>query len=58
MPISTARSLPTRPLANRWQGGYGLGLDLVTSYDQVLRLEGTLNALGEAGFYLHFTQPF
>ncbi len=46
------------PLANRWQGGYGLGLDLVTSYDQVLRLEGTLNALGEAGFYLHFTQPF
>jgi outer membrane protein assembly factor BamA len=45
-------------LANRWLSGYGLGLDLVTSYDQVLRGEYTLNALGEHGFYLHFSQPF
>lgn len=45
-------------LANRWQQGYGLGLDIVTSYDQVLRLEGTVNGLSETGFYLHFTQPF
>ena len=45
-------------LANQWMSGYGLGLDLVTSYDQVLRGEYTLNALGEHGFFLHFTQPF
>lgn len=48
----------TNPMANQWQQGYGLGLDLVTSYDQVLRMEYSLNGLGETGFYLHFTQPF
>lgn len=46
------------PLANHWQHSYGLGLDLVTSYDQVLRLEGAVNGMQETGFYLHFTQPF
>lgn len=46
------------PLANHWQQSYGLGLDLVTSYDQVLRLEAAVNGLRETGFYLHFTQPF
>lgn len=45
-------------LAGQWMSGYGAGLDLVTSYDQVLRTEYTLNALGESGFFLHFTQPF
>ena len=45
-------------LANQWLSGYGAGLDLVTSYDQVVRGEYTLNALGEHGFFLHFTQPF
>ena len=45
-------------LADRWMSGYGIGLDLVSSYDQVVRGEYTLNALGEHGFYLHFTQPF
>ena len=46
------------PLANSWQQSYGLGLDIVTSYDQVLRLEYAVNGLSETGFYLHFTQPF
>jgi outer membrane protein assembly factor BamA len=45
-------------LANRWINGSGVGLDLVTSYDQVVRGEYTFNALGEHGFFLHFTQPF
>jgi outer membrane protein assembly factor BamA len=45
-------------LANRWTSGYGIGLDLVSSYDQVVRAEYTLNDLGEHGFFLHFTQPF
>lgn len=45
-------------LANAWQHSYGLGLDLVTSYDQVLRIEWAVNRLAETGFYLHFTQPF
>lgn len=45
-------------LANRWMNGHGIGLDLVTSYDQVIRGEYSFNALGEHGFFLHFTQPF
>jgi len=45
-------------LAGQWMSGYGAGLDLVTSYDQVLRTEYTFNALGEHGFFLHFSQPF
>lgn len=46
------------PLADQWQHSYGLGLDLVTSYDQVLRVEWAMNRLAETGIYLHFTQPF
>ena len=44
-------------LADRWLHGYGIGLDLVTYYDLVIRLESTWNHLGEQGFYLHFKQP-
>lgn len=46
------------PLANDLLNGHGLGLDLVTSYDQIVRAEYSLNGLGEHGFFLHFTQPF
>ncbi len=45
-------------LANEWISGFGAGLDLVTSYDQVMRAEYSFNGLGEHGFFLHFTQPF
>lgn len=45
-------------LAGQWMSGYGAGIDLVSSYDQVIRMEYTLNALGERGFFLHFSQPF
>lgn len=45
-------------LANTWTNGNGIGIDLVTSYDQVIRGEYTMNNLGESGFFLHFTQPF
>jgi outer membrane protein assembly factor BamA len=46
------------PLAGQWLRGHGLGLDLVSSYDQIIRGEYTLNGVGEHGFFLHFTQPF
>ncbi len=32
----------------------GLGLDFVTYYDKVLRIEYTVNKQGESGFYIHF----
>jgi outer membrane protein assembly factor BamA len=53
-----SRYADVNPLANRWLAGYGLGLDLVSSYDQVLRVEYSFNDLGEHGFFLHFSQPF
>lgn len=45
------------PLANSWQYGYGLGLDLVTYYDIVIRFEGSINKQGRPAFYIHFTNP-
>jgi len=45
------------PLNNSWQFGYGAGIDFVTYYDLVFRLEYSLNKLGESGIFLHFTSP-
>jgi len=53
-----SRYAQQNPLANTWLNGEGIGLDLVTSYDQVVRGEYSLNGRGEHGFFLHFTQPF
>jgi len=44
-------------LANDWQFSTGVGLDFVTYYDLVFRLEFSRNKLGESGFFLHFTAP-
>lgn len=35
--------------------GYGLGLDLVTYYDIVIRLEFSINNRGDKGVFIHFT---
>ncbi len=45
------------PLANTLQYGYGIGLDLVTYYDMVIRFEGSINRQGIPGFYIHFKNP-
>lgn len=47
----------TNPLANRWLGGTGMGLDFVTYYDKVFRVELSLNSIGEAGFFFHMLAP-
>ena len=47
------KAVPAR-LNNRLLYSAGLGLDFVTYYDKVLRIEYTVNHLGEAGIYLHF----
>ncbi len=44
-------------LSNRWLTSGGLGLDLVTYYDKVLRIEFTLNDQREAGVFVHFVAP-
>ena len=45
------------PLSNETLYSTGIGLDFVTYYDKVLRLEYALNHIGETGFYIHFVQP-
>lgn len=45
------------PLTNSWLYGGGLGLDFVTYYDRVLRLEYSINKIGKHGLYIHFIAP-
>ena len=45
------------PLANEYLFGTGVGLDFVTYYDKIMRLEYSFNRLGESGFFIHFVQP-
>ncbi|PKP23643.1 MAG: hypothetical protein CVU06_07210 [Bacteroidetes bacterium HGW-Bacteroidetes-22] len=42
-------------LSNKWLIGYGLGCDLLTYYDKVLRVEYSFNQMGESGLFIHFT---
>ncbi|MDK2908883.1 MAG: hypothetical protein PWR20_450 [Bacteroidales bacterium] len=46
-------SVPAR-LNNRLLYSVGVGLDFITYYDKVLRIEYTTNHFGESGIYLHF----
>ena len=44
--------------SNEFLYGYGLGLDFVTYYDIVFRVEFSANKFGETGLFLHFNAPF
>ena len=44
----------TKPLNYKLLRGIGLGLDLVTYYDKVLRIEYTINHFGQGGVFIHF----
>ena len=45
-------------LPNKLLYSTGLGIDVVSYYDQVFRFEFTFNSLGEKGFFLHVETPF
>ena len=45
-------------LNNKFIGTYGLGLDVVTIYDIVIRLEYSFNQFGEHNLYLHSKGDF
>jgi outer membrane protein assembly factor BamA len=47
----------TNDLQNALLLGYGTGLDFVTYYDIVVRLEFSVNFKNETGFFLHFMAP-
>ena len=42
---------------DKWLSSIGVGLDLVTYYDRVFRVEYTINKEKESGVYLHFIAP-
>ena len=44
-------------LTNSWLYGFGAGIDFVTYYDLVFRLEYSINKFGESGIFLHFSAP-
>ncbi len=44
--------------ANKLLYSYGAGLNFLTYYDTLLRLEYSINHKKEGGFYLHFEVPF
>lgn len=44
-------------LSGDYLAAYGLGIDLVTYYDKVFRVEFTMNRFREKGIFLHFTAP-
>ncbi len=46
------------PLANRALGGIGVGLDYVTYYDRVFRVELAMNSKNEPGLFFHYGIPF
>lgn len=48
---------PTSFLDNKFIFGTGVGLDFVTYYDKVLRLEYGVNDMGETGLFIHFVAP-
>ncbi len=49
---------PTNTLVNQLQFSAGVGVDLVTYYDQVLRVGYAINRFGEHGFFFHLETPF
>ena len=49
---------PTNSMVNKWQYSAGIGLDLVTYYDKVFRVDYSINRYGEHGFFFHVETPF
>ena len=51
------QSMTKNTLNNTLMYGYGLGIDFVTYYDIVLRVEYAFNRMGENGLFLHLNSP-
>lgn len=45
------------PLSNNLLLGGGLGLDVISFYDFVIRVEYSFNRIGQQGFFMHFSRP-
>jgi len=49
---------PTNTMVNTLQFSGGAGIDFVTYYDQVFRIDFAINRYGEYGFFFHLSTPF
>lgn len=56
-PESMQPNMIPNSLNNKWLSGYGIGVDFTSYYDVVIRLETTLNSIGETGLFIHFVSP-
>jgi hypothetical protein len=45
-------------LDNEFLYTYGAGADIVSFYDAVLRIDYSINRLGQKGLFLHFKSTF
>ncbi|MCX6350369.1 MAG: BamA/TamA family outer membrane protein [Bacteroidetes bacterium] len=45
-------------LINQWLIGYGVGLDVISYYDKIMRLEFSNNKMGEREVFLHYIVAF
>lgn len=53
-----ARNNVNNTLSDTWLGGAGMGLDIVTAYDVVIRFEYTFTSQNTNGFFLHIKKEF
>jgi len=51
------RKAPLASISNQPLIGGGFGIDFVTYYDKVFRVEWTVNKMGENGIFLNFVSP-
>lgn len=56
--IDKQNNQDNNPLSNSFLLGNGISLDYVTYYDKLIRIEYSINHLGEKGLFLHFSNPF
>ncbi len=56
--VYDSQNLNKNSLSNTLLFGNGFSLDFVTYYDKLIRIEFSINKLGEKGIFLHFSNPF
>ena len=56
--VRNAQPKNSNSLNNSLLWGKGIALDYVTYYDKILRIEYSINRLGEKAVFLHFSSPF
>lgn len=56
--VADNNPMPTNTFANSYLGGVGAGIDIVTYYDRVFKIEYTFNNKGQKGLFFHYNMLF